>query len=375
MAKYNAENERLKREYLIYLRSAKGLSDASLDTVAKAILRFEESTKFRDFKKFHIEQAIAFRSDLREATNLAGKPLSAGTMLQTLNALRAFFLWLAGKPGYRSRIAYADAEYFRLSEKDTRVAKAPQGRPVPTAEQIRRAIEAMPATTEIEKRNRAVVALTFLTIVRDGALVSLKLKHVDLVGGKLIQDPREVRTKFSKQITTWFFPVGDDIRSIIADWIAFLRQVKFFGDDDPLFPATKVINGEDLTFMADGLSRAHWANAAPVRKIFREAFVRVGLPYFHPHSFRHALGHIGQTRCRTPEELKAWSQNMGHSDVMTTLMNYGDVPLTRQGEIMKTLSGGADIEVDAKEAFRRIAEMANRAGITASTERSATPTS
>jgi integrase len=362
MAKYSAENERLKREYLVYLRTAKGLSDASLDAVAKAILRFEESTKFRDFKKFHIEQAIAFHTHLQEATNRAGKPLSAGTMLQTLNALRAFFLWLAGKPGYRSRIAYADAEYFRLSEKDTRVAKAPQGRPIPTAEQIRRAIDAMPATTEIEKRDRAVVALTFLTIVRDGALVSLKLKHVDLVGGKLIQDPREVRTKFSKRITTWFFPVGDDIRSIIADWVAFLRQVKFFGDDDPLFPATKVINGEDLTFKADGLTRSHWVNAAPVRKIFREAFVRVGLPYFHPHSFRHALGRIGQTRCRTPEELKAWSQNMGHSDVMTTLMNYGDVPLIRQGEIMKTLSGGTDTEVDAKEAFRQIAALASRAG-------------
>jgi integrase/recombinase XerD len=144
--------------------------------------------------------------------------------------------------------------------------------------------------------------------------------------------------------------------------MAFLRQVKFFGDDDPLFPATKVINGEDLTFKADGLSRGNWANAAPVRKIFREAFVRVGLPYFHPHSFRHALGHMGQTRCRTPEELKAWSQNMGHSDVMTTLMNYGGVPLTRQGEIMKVLSGGSDIEVDPKEAFRQIAALASRAG-------------
>jgi hypothetical protein len=59
------------------------------------------------------------------------------TVLQTLNALRAFFLWLAGRPGYRSRISYSDTDYFRLSEKDTRIAKAGRERPVPTLEQIR----------------------------------------------------------------------------------------------------------------------------------------------------------------------------------------------------------------------------------------------
>jgi hypothetical protein len=31
MAKYNAENERIKREYLTYLKAAKSLSEASLD--------------------------------------------------------------------------------------------------------------------------------------------------------------------------------------------------------------------------------------------------------------------------------------------------------------------------------------------------------
>ncbi|HYU45925.1 MAG TPA: hypothetical protein VEK84_07075 [Terriglobales bacterium] len=60
----------------------------------------------RDFRKFHVEQAVAFRRQLSEATNTAtGKPLSQATLLQTLNALRAFVLWLAGQPGYRSRIS------------------------------------------------------------------------------------------------------------------------------------------------------------------------------------------------------------------------------------------------------------------------------
>jgi integrase/recombinase XerD len=55
MRQHNAENERVKREYLIYLKAAKGLSEASLDTVAKALHRFEVSTKFRSLRKFHVE--------------------------------------------------------------------------------------------------------------------------------------------------------------------------------------------------------------------------------------------------------------------------------------------------------------------------------
>jgi hypothetical protein len=44
-------------------------------------------------------------------------------MGSTLRALREFFLWLSGQPGFRSRISFGDTAYFRLSEKDDRVAQ------------------------------------------------------------------------------------------------------------------------------------------------------------------------------------------------------------------------------------------------------------
>jgi site-specific recombinase XerD len=134
MRQHNAENERVKREYLIYLKAAKGLSEASLDTVVKAIHRFEVSTKFRSLRKFHVAQAVAFRRHLSETdSSETGKPLSKATVLQTLNALRAFFLWLAGQPGYRSRISYSDADYFRLSAGANRPAMAITAGPAPCA--------------------------------------------------------------------------------------------------------------------------------------------------------------------------------------------------------------------------------------------------
>ena len=42
-------------------------------------------------------------------------------------------------------------------------------------------------------------------------------------------------------------------------------------------------------FEAQGLKRAHWSNANPIRTIFKETFIQAGLPYFNPHSFRNTL--------------------------------------------------------------------------------------
>jgi integrase len=53
----------------------------------------------------------------------------------------------------------------------------------------------MPAVSDIERRNRALVAFTWLTGIRDGALASLKIKHVNVTEGRVNQDPREVKTK------------------------------------------------------------------------------------------------------------------------------------------------------------------------------------
>ncbi|MFT5042014.1 MAG: integrase/recombinase XerD [Hyphomicrobiaceae bacterium] len=77
--------------------------------------------------------------------------------------------------------------------------------------------------------------------------------------------------------------------------------------------------------------------AEPIRRIFREAFPAAGLVYFNPHSLRNTLVQLGETRCRTPEEFKAWSQNLGHEGVLTTFYSYGTVAGGRQGEILRAL--------------------------------------
>jgi integrase len=57
----------------------------------------------------------------------------------------------------------------------------------------------MPAGTDIARRNRALIAFTWLTGIRDGALASLKLKHVNVAETRVNQDPREVKTSAHRQ--------------------------------------------------------------------------------------------------------------------------------------------------------------------------------
>lgn len=338
MTTCNAQNERLKRRYLEYMREARGQSEASLDAIGKALNRFEVYTRFKDFRAFHIAQATGFKAHLADQTSdRTGERLSKATLHSTLAALKNFFHWLAGQQGFRKRLSYSDADYFNLSEKDARIAKARRERPGPTLEQVRHVLCCMPAQTDIERRDRALIAFAILTGVRDGALASLKLKHVDPVEGRVEQDAREVKTKFSKTMTTYFFPVGDDIREIVTEWVEWLRTEKLWGLNDPLFPATRIIVGQSGGFETAGLDRKHWSNAGSIRKIFRTAFEAAGLPYHNPHSFRNTLTLIGATRCDTLEAFKAWSQNLGHESMVTTLGSYGTISRDRQAEIIRSL--------------------------------------
>jgi integrase len=339
MKNHHPDNERIKRRYRDYLKEANGYSEASLDQVNMAISRFETYTKFRDFKAFRPEQAKAFKARLADQLNArTGEKLSKATLHSTLRSLRAFFKWLAGQTGYRSKLTYSDSDFFNLSDNDVRTAKARREPAFPTLEQIRAVLAKMPATTDIELRNRAMLAFTILTGARDGALATFKLKHLDLDQATVFHDPRDMSSKRAKTFTTWFFPVGDEPVEIVTAWVRHLRDKLLWGDADPLFPKTKVGVGATGTFEPVGLERACWSSAQPIRHIFREAFEAAGLQYFNPHSFRHTLAKLGERICPTIEMQKAWSQNLGHENLATTTNSYGgSIPAERQAELIRGL--------------------------------------
>jgi hypothetical protein len=75
--------------------SVAGNKGSSGNGAAKALVRFEDSTGRKPFKRFHREQAVAFKKRLAASANTrTGERLSKSTMLATMRELRAFFLWL-----------------------------------------------------------------------------------------------------------------------------------------------------------------------------------------------------------------------------------------------------------------------------------------
>lgn len=341
MRKHHPKNERIKRQYLIWLQEAKRLSPHSIDQKAAAIALFEASTRHKDFAAFHIEQARNFKKQQAETINeLTGKPLAKATIKSRFDALKAFLLWLADQPGYRSKIKHSDAEYFNISANDAAIATAKREKHAPDLEQVHFVIGGMKAETPFEKRARAIIAFTLLTGARDDAIASMSLSHVNLKERVVFQDARDVRTKFRKTFSTWFFPVGGQAEAIFMDWVRYLQNEWQFSASDPLFPSTLMGLDANGKLGPVGFKREHWKNAGAIRKAFKDAFAKAGLPCFKPHSIRDTLTQLGQKICKTPEDYKAWSQNLGHDDVLTTFTSYGPVASKRQAEIILGL--GAD---------------------------------
>lgn len=338
MRKFNAENERMKRRYIGYLKEAKGQDQKSLDKALGALVKFEESTNYKLFKKFHIEQARVFKNALLNAKNSStGKPLSMTTVDATLRLVKGFFHWLAGQQGYKKVLSYADVEYFNNNAKDARAAHSQRIIPFPSMQAAHHAFQAMPEHSELQHRDKAIFAFLMLTGARVEATASLKLKHINLIDGSVFQDGREVKTKNSKTFTTTFYPVGQVYLDCFTNWVNYLRDDKLFGPQDALFPkpARELIDGK---FVFEKLSREPYSNGSRINSVIRQTFASVQLQEYTPHSFRKTLGMLMNDLQLPLETQKAWSQNMGHENFATTVSSYLPVSEPRQAILIKDLS-------------------------------------
>ncbi|MEO1043628.1 MAG: tyrosine-type recombinase/integrase [Pseudomonadota bacterium] len=356
MYKFSAANERIKREYLLYQREAHGRSEQTIDQIAAAIAQFERFTRARDFKAFKPVNATEFkRYLLEEDSAVTGKPRSKSTVSAILKTLRNFFIWLAGRPGYRSRLSYHDADYFSLSAKDERIAHTAREPRVPELEGVERTIDAMPFATAVEKRDRALIAFTLITGARINALRTLRLSHVDWEREVVFQDAREVDTKNSKTITTPFYPISEKAKAIVGDWINYLKNELGRGDHDVLFPPVSVARGS-RGFEASGFGYNSYQSDGPLRNVFKSAFAAVGLPDYNPHSFRKLIANIGASRNLNAAELKAWSMGLGHEHLGTMMQSYVVIGAAEQTRLMREIgeAPGKDDEEAAVAAFKEL---------------------
>jgi len=79
-----------------------------------------------------------------------------------------------------------------------------------------------------------------------------------------------------------------------------------------------------------------------VCQIVRSAFETAGLPNYGPHAFRHMLARHAAKHCKSVAELVATSQNLGHTDVLTTLRSLGQIDRARQRTL---ITGPSDEDI------------------------------
>lgn len=338
MAKFNAENERIKRKYFEWEKEANGKSNSTITNIQNYIYAYEEFTKFKSFKQFNKNDAIAFKKYLsQKIAKHSKKPVSKPYLMHATKSVSTFFKWLSTQSGYKSKIDLNQVAYLNLQEKDIQIARAPKTKRFPILEQIEHVVKNMPTNTEVQKRDRALIAFLALSGGRVTAVASLKLKHIFLDDKRIEQNPQEVKTKYSKKIFTYFFPVGDYLKQVFVDWVNFLKHEKLFDHNATLFPNTKLsLDGNDQ-FSRQELDIVAWQSTTSIRNVVKNAFITADLEYYNPHSFRNTIVQLSYQFCKTPEDFKAWSQNLGHSSPLTTFTSYGTIDEFSQGEIIKRL--------------------------------------
>ncbi len=347
------QNEVIKKQFFLYLKEVKGFSKDSIDAYEHGIQLWQECTDNKDFSGFGKQQARTFKQWIRSRTNRNKEALSLTYIYNVLRRLKGFFEWLSMQPHYKSKINQIDIEHLSLSKKETRIAIQPNKREIPSIEEVIKVIETIKIENDVDRRDRALICFTLLTGARISAIYSMPIMAFDEETLTVDQNPKfGIKTNFSKRIVTTLFPIEyTKAVDYFLDWYRYLKLTKGFTPKDPIFPMSKIENGEqNISYHNTGeVVPIFWQSSNSARKIFQKRFLDAEVPYYHPHTFRHlVVKEFAKTRL-TEEEKKAISQNLGHENTGTTFgsYGYGHIEEDRQIEIVKKIKLGSK-EIDGK---------------------------
>ncbi|RKX18571.1 MAG: hypothetical protein DRP35_09065 [Candidatus Zixiibacteriota bacterium] len=345
--KTNPKNESIKRKYFKWLREAIGYSNSTINMIEKSILLYEDFTTFEDYSVFNQKKAIGLKNWLQSRT-YKNKPISVTTSYHYLRHLNDFFIWLSGQAGYKSKIDLDTVSYLSLDKKQVRLATAPKPVKFPSLEYVKKLTDSIEITTEIDKRDRALIAFLLLSGMRDKAICTLPICCFDRNTLEINQDPKfGVETKFGKTIYSKILKIDDVLLKYILNWSEYLEKCKLFSSTDPLFPRNKVHMSENsYCFESSEIEPYYWKSTNSIRKILKNRSSKAGLEYYYPHSFRHSTINLAFKACRNAEQIKAISQIVGHENVGTTMMSYGTLDQYRVNEVVDDLNFSEPTEND-----------------------------
>ncbi len=299
----------------------------------RSIRLFEEISGGKPFDKVTPTDAAAFRDYLVQLgrTPKSQGGLSSSSIRHHASQIRQFFAWLKLQDGYK-RLSGNIVLYLELPKASRAKTLPRQDREYLSIEQAEEMLQKLPDKTIAQRRDRAMIACAYCTGLRANALITLRLKHVDLVEKSVVQDATEMRAKNGKSYRAFFYARTQAFQDVFAEWIKEITRLGY-GAEDAVFP--------DLKFLVGRVGSAGGVN--PMRSIgalsnaFEFATKLVGRNCT-PHSARHTLKALGDELCKTPKERKAWSLNLGHETEQVTETHYGKLSENERGNLMKGLA-------------------------------------
>jgi integrase len=326
------ENDRTIHEWLKF---AGKYDPKTVDAHLVSIREFERHIGGLPFAKVTVNNISNYRNWLKDRVDTRVLvAFSRSTVRHRSSQLTKFFEWLLRQNGYR-RLNKNLPEYFTLPKRQLAKALPKKERPYPSIEQAEEMVFAMPHVTLMDRRQRAMVAFAFLSGCRADTIISLRLCDLCFEKREIVQDAEYVRTKNGKSLNIRFFPIPKEFIDIVSDWKRELTGL-IFSTTDPLFPSDVYLQerqgGDGVLDPIEPMK-----TSGPIREAFKIAS-RFMDERYTPHSARHTLAALGYKLCRTPEELNAWSKNLGHSSLEVTKTHYGAISDEDCFEIMGKIS-------------------------------------
>ena len=324
----NKVNDRILHDWLQFA----GRWDQKTISAKLATIRlFEDFCGGKAFSKLTNDDVVRFRDSLKASVETTAEtPLSISTIRHRASHLKSFLEWLVEQKGYQG-LNKSLPGYLALPKKFDAAGLTERDRYVPTLSEATQLIEDLPCRTLKQRRDRAMVAIAFLAALRADTVTSLRVKHLDPASRTVVQDAKSSRTKNGKSLRINFFPLPDVFSKVVCDW---KEEVLGLGlsEEDALFPEERFMvrwnrpkHGKSIPVMTSthAISSAFEMASKPLGK-------RVS-----PHCAKHCIGNLSMEACKTPEELKAWSMNMGHESEDVTLRYYKNLPEDRVDEIFE----------------------------------------
>jgi site-specific recombinase XerC len=322
----SSSNLRWLYGYRIFLEGHQELDVRTVDEHLRAMSRMSAFLGHKPFETITILDVLQFKDKLRHMRDLEeSKGLSRSTVLHTLDRCGAFFRWLKRRPGIDMDPDLPG--YFKLSRNERSAESSMVKGTSLNFDQTLRIFAGMPASSSIELRDRAIIAMFIVTGIRIAALITLRGKHVNARTRWIDQDPREVDTKFGKHIRTYCLDLGYGLLDAITQWARW-RDSNGFGDDAPFFLPDRYLqpNCIGLGYRPAAVEAAQcWKSEDPVQRIIKDAARAGGIPDdgISSHDFRKMLHPFLSKRgaMMIIEEI-ALQLNFGQTPVETIRKHY-----------------------------------------------------